>query len=80
MATKIFGVDYLITEMVNGKNPDTLKESKSVVAKDALDAILKVKKEAEKPYSFKSDEDGKIYKVTKKDFNPTHVALRAQTD
>jgi len=83
MATKIFGVEYWVTELYNGKDANTFKEDCNVVAWDALDAILKVKtKNEKKVFSSYVDEENKNRKVTvtRKNFEAIRVHLQAQAD
>lgn len=83
MATKIFGVEYEVTETYDGKDANTFKEDANVVAKDALDAILKLKARNEKPvYSSFIDETNKNkrVKVSRKNFKALTVILRASAE
>lgn len=80
MSTAIYGVDFWITELYNGKDRIVLKETKSVAAKNAQDAIDKAKVLYTKPTHYIDDESGKKVNVTRKDFEPINVILRAQTD
>lgn len=77
--TSIYGVEYWITEKYNGKDAQSFKESKNVVAKNAQDAIDKMKA-MQKDYSYTEEEKGKKIKVTRSEFDPINVILRASTD
>ena len=74
MIVKTFQVRYYVKEYYNGKNEFYNNVANCVVAKDAGDAILKVKKEAVKP----RNQSG--CRVTRKDFDPYEVTLIAKTD
>lgn len=82
MSTQIYGVDYWITEYKNGKRTESYKESKNVVAKNALDAILKVRTLAAKPYSYTDEDTKKKVTITRPadSFEPINSILRASTD
>lgn len=83
MATRIFGVEYWITELYNGKDASTFKEDTNVVAKDALEAILKVKaKNEKKVFNSYVDSENKNRRVTvtRKDFEPIRAMLQAEAD
>lgn len=89
MPTRIFGVEYWITETIGKVKPtgrsqsDTIKESKNVAASTAQAAIDKAKLNAEKPYAFTDEDDkGKMvkYKVTRSKFELINVILRAEAD
>lgn len=79
MATRIFNVEYWVSELYDGKSKSTFKENRNVVAKNAVEAIMKVGKINERPMSFK-DENKKNVKVTRKDFEPINVVLRAEAE
>lgn len=80
MSTKIFGVQYRVTEFYDGEDGNENIDNVSIVAKDALDAILKVKKIIEKPSSFKDIDTKRKVKVTKRNFTALTVSLRAEAD
>lgn len=80
MSTKIFKVRFSYIEMANGKSNGRLWDTKSVVAKDALAAIVKTKKKSEKPYSFKDDETKKKITCTYKNHLFESVELVASSD
>lgn len=80
MTTKLFKVDYQITELYNGKNPYYYYGgSATIVAKDALDAIQKAQKLTTKSSQY-LDEEKRTVKVTRKDFCANSVNLVAQTN
>lgn len=78
--TKIFTVQYEITERYDGKNPFTQIETKNVVGKDGMDAISKAKVKAEKSSSYISEETGKRVKETRNNFKLVSLNLLAETD
>lgn len=82
MAIRIFGVEYWIKEWYNGKDANSFKEDKSVVAKDAAHALRKVEAlNSKKPFSaFIDDDTKKKIIVTRTHFEPLSVILRASTD
>lgn len=79
MSTKIYAVEYWITERYNGKTPSTYKSNFSIVAKDGQDAINKVKEKALKPFNYTNDEKKKV-SVTKSSFEVISVSLLAESD
>lgn len=80
--TRIFQVVYFFNEVTNGKRePSYLKETKSVVAKDATEAIEKVKAALIKSKSsFIDDETKKKVSVSYAGFDPVNVTIEAETD
>lgn len=80
MSTSIFSVYYDVTELYNGKDRHTFSETRNTVAKDALDAIEKVKALNLKATSYIDDETKKKIKVTRSGFTPINVNLLASTD
>lgn len=84
MPTRIFSVNYDITELYNGKNRNTFNETRNVVARNALHAIGRVQALNMKASSFIDEEgNGKKktkVKVTRSGFLPLSVNLLASTD
>lgn len=80
MKTSIYKVRYEIIEKWDGKRNEPSRDSKNVVAKDAMDAILKVKKETAKPFTYVDEETKEKSTVTVERFSPIEVTLEAQTD
>lgn len=78
--TRIFNVQYSYVPEYDGKgnNNETIKDNMNVVAKNAEDAIGKVKLEVIKPSSYIDDETKKRVKVTQRNFDPTGVTLEAE--
>lgn len=79
MATRIFNVEIEYQEACDGKVfCDTIfKTNRNVVAKNVVDAVMKAKKEFEKPERSKNDE-GKTEVYTKANICPINVELLAE--
>jgi len=76
--TRIFKVDYRSIEKYNGKDGQALSESKNIKAKDAADAIQKVRKVVDKPSFYIDEETKKKVSVTRHSFEPINVTLEAE--
>lgn len=80
MPTRIFAVNYDVTELYDGKDRHTFSETRSVVARNALEAIAVVQNQNLKATSYIDDESKKKVKVTRSAFTPMNVNLIASTD
>lgn len=76
--TRIFNVEYSYVPEYDGKGSEVLKDNMNVVAKNAEEAIGKVRLEVIKPSSFIDDETKKKVKVTQRNFDPIQVTLEAE--
>ena len=80
MGTRIFEVEYVCREVVNGESSDfTITEKESVVADDAQDAIVKVAKKVDAFCYVDKDGDPEA-KITRIEFDPINVTLEAEAD
>lgn len=80
MKTRIFTISYNVTEKYNGKDGSSFKETKTIVAKDAIDAVSKISKQALQAGSYIDEESKKKVIVTRVAFDPIEVVLIAETD
>ena len=79
--TRIFNVEYFSQEVFDGRrNGEPVKENKSIIAKNAAQAISLVGIVlAKEVCEFEDDEKkGKMIKATRTDFDPIGVALEAE--
>jgi hypothetical protein len=76
--TRIFEVVFNYVEEFDGKGEDAIEGKKSVTAKNAEDAIGKVRAIMAKSSSYFDDESKKRVKVTNNHFDPIGVSLEAE--
>ncbi len=75
---RIFEVTYNFTERYDGEFMRSCEERKSVIAKNASEAIRKVEKILAKGSSWYDDEEKKRVVVTYTNIDPIRVTLEAQ--